>query len=72
MTLGKKRSYFAFAALQTPTFPPSTSQGGSQVAGAPGLTSKEELFTPVSFLIPIKGSEITKVNQQSQLTTFFT
>lgn len=65
-------SFFAFAGLQTPPFPLSTSQDGSQVAGAPGLTPKEELYIPVPFLLPIKGSEITKVNQQSQLTTFFT
>lgn len=72
MTVGKRRSFFAFAGLQTPTLPLSTSQDGSQVAGTPGLTPKEELYIPVSFLLPVKGSGITKVNQQPQLTTFFT
>lgn len=72
MTLGKKRSFLAFAGLQTPTSPLSTSQDGSQVAGAPGLTPKEELYIPVSLLLPVKGSGITKMNQQSKLTTFFT
>lgn len=71
MTLGRKGSFLAFVGLQTSTFPLSTSQDGSQVAGAAGLTPKKELYVPVS-LLPIAGSETKKLNQQPQLTTFFT
>lgn len=72
MTLGRKRSFFAFVGLQASTFPLSTSQDGSQVAPAAGLTPKKELYIPVSLLLPIAGSETKKLNQQPQLTTFFT